>query len=109
MAQDQGLGHEIERVRRRYVSLMEEVSEALEAAAVWEVAGRTLCWHVVLHGTLEPDIDIEVRPDAIIVRAATGSRLRQTVLPVPRPYKASRPVLRFSSGVLHVRLRRGSA
>lgn len=101
------LAQEIERLRRRYASVFEDTPDAVEAASVWEVAEETLCWHVVLRDALEPDIDVELLGDAIVVRAAPEERtgcLRQTILPVPSPFDASRSVVRFDAGVLEIRV-----
>ena len=92
----------IERVRRRYVSLLEEAA-AHGAPTLWDVADQTLCWHVVLRDALEPDIDLEILPDAIVVRAG-GPTVWQTLLPVPPPYATRRPRIRFRGGVLEIRL-----
>ena len=103
------LAREIERLRRLHLAALEEAAAVLEAPCAWEMAEEVLCWHVVLRDVLEPDLDIEVLEDALVVRAAVeGSMgmLRRAVLPVPRPFDPRRPAIRFEAGVLEVRILR---
>jgi hypothetical protein len=99
------LALEIERVRRRYVSLLEE---AAEAPCAWELLDEGLCWHVVLRDALEPDVDVELLEDAIVVRAMVEGSLRLTLLPVPSPFRPPRPLLHFAAERLEVRLVHGA-
>ncbi|MHC4137796.1 MAG: hypothetical protein ACYTDU_08445 [Planctomycetota bacterium] len=101
MPDRQALADAIDRVLARYASWCEA---APPAPCVWELAERTLCWHVVLRGVVEPDIDVEVRGDALVVRAAFGDAFLQAVLPVPRPYDTRRATVRFQASVLEVRV-----
>jgi hypothetical protein len=91
----------MERVRTRYTSWVEG---ARTAPCVWEIVEDTLRWDVVLRVVVEPDIDVEVRPDALVVPAALGRAMVLAILPVPEPYDPHRARLRFQSGVLHVRV-----
>lgn len=97
----QALADAINRVLARYASWCEA---APAAPCVWELAERTLCWHVVLRGVVEPDIDVEMRGDALVVRAAFGDSFLQAVLPVPRPYDPRQATVRFRASVLEVRV-----
>jgi len=98
------LAREVERVRRLYAWLLSEVPGTREAQAVWELSGRTICWHVVLRDIDEPDIDVEMLPDAVVVRAGAEQGMRLAVLPLPAPFRPRRPVVRFAMGVLEVRV-----
>ena len=97
---------EIARARRRYAWLLAELAEALEAPCTWELLEEALCWHVVLRDALEPDVDVEVLEEALIVRADAADRMRQALLPVPPAFDVSRARIRFESGVLEIRVQR---
>ena len=93
---------EIERVRRRYLSLLES---AHEAPCTWELHGDVICWYVVLRDALEPDIDLELLEDVIIVRAAEDDEaMRQCVLPIPPSHCPDARSFRLRAGTLEVRL-----
>jgi len=92
---------EIDLIRRRHVSLLES---AREAPSTWELHAGTLHWYVILRDVVEPDIDLEILEDIIIVRATVGSTLHHSVLPIPAACRADRPTIRFSAGTLDVRL-----
>jgi hypothetical protein len=107
------LAAEIERLRRRYAFLFEEPPAASAAGSVWDVAEDTLRWHVLLPGTLEPDIDIEVLADVIVVRGATSDAadtftFSQAVLPVPAPYDVTRVAVRYEGEMLEIRVSRAA-
>jgi hypothetical protein len=97
------LASAIERVRRRYVSLLEQMPRSRPAPAAWRLEEHALCWHVVLEDALEPDVDVQVLADALVVRAADPPW--QTLLPVPFPFGLDHASIRFEAGVLHVRVR----
>jgi hypothetical protein len=112
-ADRQDLAKEIDRLRRYYAFLFEETPTAITAATVWDLAEDLLCWHVVLHDVLEPDIDVELLTDTIVVRAARGSSpptLSQAVLPVPAPFDPTRLDIRYQTGagVLEIRIFRSA-
>ena len=93
---------EIERVRRRYLSLLES---AREAPCTWELHGEAICWYVVLHDALEPDIDVELLDDVVIVRApGNGDAILHCVLPVPPSHRPDARAFRLRAGTLEVRL-----
>ena len=103
-----GLAREIERLRRRHAAVLAEVAAAIEAPSAWELAGGTLCWHVVLCDVLEPDVDVEMLEDAVVVRgAAARGAMRLALLPVPPPYDVRRVAVRYRHGFLEVRIERG--
>jgi hypothetical protein len=99
----QALADAIDRILARYASWCEA---APAAPCIWELAERTLCWHVVLRDVVEPDIDVEVRGDALVVRAALGDTFLQAVLAVPRPFDTRCATVRFHASVLEVRVGR---
>ncbi len=101
------LREEIERLRRRYAPLLREPPEAREAQARWTYGGRILRWHVVVEEAAEPDIDIEILPELLVLRARTeaaGHRLLQAVLPVPAGFRAEDAQIRCEYDYVEVRL-----
>lgn len=104
MSERHDLTTAIDTILRRYVSWTEA---ARRPPSVWDLADRALCWHVVLRGVDEPDIDVEVLADALVVRAVHGGALLQAVLPAPTPFDPRRATIRFQASVLYVRLARG--
>jgi len=100
------LAREIERLRRLYAPLVfGDLPGAREAPAAFDVERRALCWHVVLRDVLEPDVDVEVLEDALVVRARLEERsFRIALCPVPHPFDARRARLRFLGEVLEVRI-----
>lgn len=92
---------EIDRLRRRYLRLL-EIDE--EPPITWEVRESALCWYVVLRDALEPDVDIEILGDVAIVRAVVGSTVFQGILPIPPSLRPDLGSIRFWEGVLEVRL-----
>jgi len=100
---------EMTRARRRYAWLLMEIADALDAPCAWELTEEALCWHVVLRDAVEPDVDVEVLDQALVVRATVADRLRHALLPIPAPFDASHTRIRFEAGVLEVRVyqRRG--
>jgi hypothetical protein len=100
-----------EEIRRleRVLEAVVEPEGARRAPATWEADERTLSWHVVLEGALEPDIDVEVLPRALVVRVLAASAERPTrasLLPIPEAYDPPTVTVRFEPGVLHVVVRR---
>ncbi|MHC4957648.1 MAG: hypothetical protein ACYTGN_04675 [Planctomycetota bacterium] len=95
---------EMARARRRYAWLLMEVADAHEAPCTWELMEEALCWHVVLRDAVEPDVDVEILDQALVVRATVADRLRHALLPVPAPFDAAHARIRFQAGVLEVRL-----
>ena len=97
------LAREIDRLRRAHSYLL---LQCPEAPAHWELTDHALLWRVFLSDVIEPDLDVEILHQVIIVRGAVeGDRPgRQALLPRPSAYAASRPRIRFSSGVLEIRI-----
>ena len=89
--------------------------EAREAAARWTLAEGVLRWHLVLEEVLEPDVDVEITQEVLVVRAQPQARrpLLLALLPVPSGFDIANPQIRFERGYLEVRVqldaRAGSA
>jgi len=100
---------EIQRLRRRYAPLLHEPPEAREAPARWTYGDRTLRWHVVVEEAAEPDIDVEILPELLVLRArieAADHRLLQAVLPVPAGFRVEDAHIRCEYGYVEIRLLR---
>ena len=99
---------EIRQLRERHRAL---VGDQRGAPTSWEADESTLCWHVVLHEVLEPDIDIELLDEVLIVRARRDSGpdagsdagVCEVLLPVPASYRPASPRCVYRSEVLEVR------
>jgi hypothetical protein len=99
---------EIERLRRRWGSLYREREESRTLPAHWALHGSSLHWHVVLEDVLEPDIDVEILPEALVVRArpeADPCLLLVCVLPVPGGFDFRRPRIDCTASYLDIRVR----
>ena len=103
---------EIERLRRRHAEAFRRTHEAREAIARWTLAEGVLRWHVSLEEVLEPDVDVEIEREMLIVRALsqqTGRKLFLALLPVPSEFDIAHPQIRFEKGYLEVRIVRSAA
>ena len=99
--------YEIERLRRRYASFLREIPGTRALDAHWTASFRALRWHVVLEGeVLEPDIDVEILPEALVVRARvdTPEEMLLGVLPVPPEFDARHPEVRYEVDHLEILL-----
>jgi hypothetical protein len=100
---------EITRLRRRYAALIHEGPEAREAVTRWAVEVTGLCWFVPLEDVVEPDIDIEITSEVLIVRANRTwpePAVLVGILPVPPGFDPERPIIRFVEETLEVHVRR---
>ncbi len=100
---------EIDRLRRRYRSQLREVEPARELRAQWTVSGEVLRWHVPLEAVPEPDIDVEILAEALVLRACLEPKPRsilQALLPVPEGYDIGHPAVRCEAGYVEIRLYR---
>lgn len=98
------LAREIARLRRRH---HHRVAGCPEAPSLWDVVGRALMWRVFLADVAEPDLDVEVLAEVIVVRGAWEREeqpRRQALLPLPAGYARQTPRIRFAAGVLEVRI-----
>lgn len=95
----------IEQVRRRYRWILEETR--VHAPASWSLTRDVLSWHVVLDDILEPDIDVELLDDALVVRAGHPAHTLLSLLVVPAPFDVRQANMRFAAGVLIVELTAG--
>ena len=103
---------EIERLHRRYASFLREVPDSHELTARFSISHGVLRWHVTLEEVLEPDVDLEITGDAILVRARPASRtesLLVAILAVPSGFDLTRLRVRFEAGYLEVRVERPGA
>ena len=98
------LAREIDRLRRRHAHLL---AECREAPSLWDLVGHTLEWRVFLDDVAEPDFDVEVLHEVIVVRGTLDRGEhphRQALLPLPAPYAEQCLRMRFVSGVLEIRI-----
>jgi hypothetical protein len=103
------LEREIEILRRRYAVLVRERPAVREVPARWTATRRSLCWLVPFEeDVLEPDIDVEITEEVLIVRApASHERIMLVgILPVPRGFDRERPVIHYFEGMLEIRIHR---
>ncbi|MHB8077989.1 MAG: hypothetical protein ACYDIE_01865 [Candidatus Krumholzibacteriia bacterium] len=100
---------EIVRLRGRYGTLMREWPEAREVVARWVVEAAGICWFVPLEDVAEPDIDVEITGEVLIVRASRTwpePVVLVGLLPVPRGFDPEHAVIRFTEQTLEVRIGR---
>ena len=97
---------EMERLRRRYAPVIRTLPDSRELPAHWTLGDQWLRWHVVLEDVLEPDIDIEIEPHCLILRAQHFGTILVSVLPVPEGFDANGSRIRCETGYLEVRVRR---
>ena len=99
---------EIERLRRRYATLMREAPDTREVIARWAAEAAGLCWFVPLEDVVESDIDVEITSEVLIVRANRTwpePAVLVSILPVPHGFDTGHPVIRFAEETLEVRIR----
>jgi hypothetical protein len=105
------LERDIERLRRRHEALLRELPSTRELRARWTFGRRALYWIVPIDEedeVLEPDIDIEITADLLVVRARAQSDERLILvglLPVPRGFDVRHPRIRYEEGFLEIRVR----
>lgn len=106
------LEREIERLRRRYAVLLRELPATRELSARWAFGQQALCWIVPFDEedeVLEPDIDVEITSEVLVVRARPQSDEHLTLLgllPVPPDFDIRNPAIRYEEGFLEIRIRR---
>ena len=102
------LHEHIERVERRYRALVREYPQAREPRQSWTVSERTLRWHVVFDAdVLEPDVDLEILEDAIVVRAcdpSLGVPELVCVLAIPAGFDINHPLVHCEHQYLEIRV-----
>ncbi|MGE3164204.1 MAG: hypothetical protein AB7O52_04820 [Planctomycetota bacterium] len=97
----------IERLRRRHAAWAREFPNSREVELQWTLVGARLHYHVVLEDIAEPDLDIEITPEALVIRAMPSHRepaLLLGVLPVPPSFDPMRPRIRFEFGYLEIEI-----
>ncbi len=100
---------EIARLRRRYAALLRERPDARELAARWAAETCGLCWFVPLADVVEPDIDVEITSELLVVRASRtwpDPAILVGLLPVPAGFDREHPVIRFVEETLEIHVRR---
>lgn len=96
----ESIRREIRALRERYRALVGAATTSVPTT--WEADSTSLCWHVVLHEVLEPDIDIERLEEVLIVRARSDAGLCEVLLPVPAGYRRAAPRCVYRADVLEV-------
>lgn len=99
---------EIARLRIRYGAVMRERPDAREVVVRWVAEGAGICWFVPLADVAEPDIDVEIAGEVLIVRADRAwpePAVLVGLLPVPRGFDPEHAVIRFAEETLEVRIR----
>jgi hypothetical protein len=101
---------EIERLRSRHATLLRERPRSCELAARWILEAQGLRWFVSFdQQVLEPDIDVEITTEILVVRArpvADDELILLGLLPVPSGFVIEDPVIHYSEGSLEIRIRR---
>ncbi len=103
------LEREIGRLRRRYAAIRRESPDAQELVAGWAAEASGLRWYVVVADVVEADIDVELMPEVIVVRAVRTwpePAFLLGILPVPGGFDTGQVVIRFSGETLEVHVRR---
>jgi len=96
---------EIDRLEHQWNSLLRERHGSRRLPARWTFSRRALRWHVVLEDVLEPDIDVELLPDVLVVRARPQGHenlLLMGLLPIPPEFEAERARIRVARDYLEV-------
>ena len=105
----EALEREILALRRRHDALRREAPGALEANARWAAQASGLCWIVPLADVVEPDIDVEIAGEVLVVRAHRvwpDPVVLVGILPVPPGFDRDHPAIRFTEETLEIRIRR---
>ena len=98
----QQIEEEIERLRKRYAPVVRDLPDAQEVVAHWTVSEQWIRWHIELEEVLEPDIDVEIETDCLIVRAQHFGTIFVGVLPIPAGFDVTGPRIRCQDGYLEV-------
>lgn len=109
MNQFEDIAQEIARLERRLYGYSKETPEAGVLPSRWTLAGGCLCWHVqFMEEVLEPDLDIEITSDALIVRALPAKEtvsVLLAILPIPGTFDVQNPEVRYESTSLEISLK----
>ena len=101
---------EIERLRRRHAVLLRELPQSREMEARWVLETQCLHWFVVFdQEVLEPDIDVEITAEVLVVRArpiSDAEVMLLGLLPVPSDFAIEDPMIECGEGSLDIRIRR---
>lgn len=101
---------EIGRLLKRHATLLRECSPDCELSARWILESEVLRWFVSFQQeVLEPDIDVEITTEVLVVRARPVADDKLTLLgllPVPSGFAIEDPRIRYSDGSLEIRISR---
>ncbi len=103
------LAREIERLRRKWTSVVRGEQESFEVPVRWTLSGAMLRWHVAFEDVIEPDIDVEILPQVLVIRgrpATRGASIQHALLPIPPGFDGERPRIRCEAGYLEICLHR---
>lgn len=109
-ALERRIAQEIERLRTRHAVLLRELPRCRELATRWVLEPGWLRWFVAFdEEVLEPDIDVEIAGELVVVRARPLSDDELTLLgllPVPPGFDSAEPAIIYTEGALEIRVRR---
>ena len=109
MNQFEYIAQEITRLERCLCGYGRETPEASLLPARWTLAGGCLRWHVqFVEEVLEPDLDIEITSNALIVRALPAGEtvgVLLAILPIPGTFDVQNPEIRYESPSLEISLK----
>ena len=103
------IADEVRRLHRAHQFLLDEAEDCREVPTLWDLVDHALLWRVFLDDVLEPDVDVEILHEVIVVRGAhdaLGPPRRHALLPVPAPFAVRHREVHFVSGVLEIRIER---
>lgn len=109
MNQFEYMAQEITRIERRLYGYRKDTPEAGLLPSRWTLAGGCLRWHVqFVEEILEPDLDIEITSNALIVRALSAREtagVLLAVLPIPGTFDVQNPEILYESTSLEISLK----
>jgi len=109
MNQFEYIAQEITRLERRLYGYSRETPEASVLPSQWTLADGCLRWHVqFIEEVLEPDLDIEITSNALIVRALPARetvKVLLAILPIPGTFDVQNPEIRYGSTSLEISLK----
>ena len=109
MNQFEYIAQEITKLERRLYGYSKETPEASVLPSRWTLAGGSLRWHVqFIEEVLEPDLDIEITSNALIVRAVSARetvRVLLAILPIPGTFDVQNPEIHYESTSLEISLK----
>lgn len=102
------IARQIEEIEKELSNLIRDARADDVLPVRWSFCAGILCWHVqLIEEVLEPDIDIEITPVALVIRARSArepSKVFLGVLPVPGIFDHRHPEIQLKSDFLEIRL-----